>query len=373
MEQPLRTPTLTKIRQAIKWHNLPIPRAVPRPIAFRGLPVSSYGFHAKLFCKDIVKRCQHHCIPLHIPPHRYVETAGETLKSVLINFRYLHDDNRCICASVPREELTADAIAESGHLVLAGSDIDKVFGHTNGISTANTGCAVVPTEKQFCLNISQAITDHLQYHKVESATVDRMTQLSQQWASTMWRKVDHQSYFSREQVHALKQKSQGWIWGCEDHKHSRLVAYCPALHHLLFTRTFDEVPEVFQQEFGSVATMAQYINKQSKDAIRRRYTWIFRRRRRLLPGAYVLPKRKKRFGKARCIITYRSTQLEKLQRGLGRLLLDITNEVVGRNSFECPTTDAVITGLKTFAINSPESSCILIEADDLEGFFPSPS
>ena len=101
-----------------------------------------------------------------------------------------------------------------------------------------------------------------------------------------------------------------------------------------------------------------------------------------LPSTYVLIKRKKEFEKARSIIGYHAYFMAKIQRALGRVILDLLELTFGCASFNCPSIDHVMGKLRQFSRmvddawsasrSKPTKIQVEIHADDLAGFFPSP-
>ena len=98
-----------------------------------------------------------------------------------------------------------------------------------------------------------------------------------------------------------------------------------------------------------------------------------------LPSVYVLIKRKKMWEAARSIIMYHRFFGAKILKVIGRLLLEMTAELLGHRCFNCPTITSLMEKLRQWNIDFnrlhsqlPGSTVDFdIAGDDLVGFFPS--
>ncbi len=71
-----------------------------------------------------------------------------------------------------------------------------------------------------------------------------------EWALEEWGKhvkcLESRLSVSDEAVREIRARCGMLIWHCEDHRYTRLVAYCPNLYARLVFSTFFEAPAVFR-------------------------------------------------------------------------------------------------------------------------------
>ena len=116
--------------------------------------------------------------------------------------------------------------------------------------------------------------------------------------------------------------------------------------------------------------------------VRTKCSWAFRGlSASTLPEGYCIPKGKKGFTSARCVIAFGGHVLAKLHRAVGQVLAEISELVFSELTFNATTTVGAIECLKLFqqrlqAINvdNPTAAhdwAVELFNEDLKGFFPS--
>ena len=109
----------------------------------------------------------------------------------------------------------------------------------------------------------------------------------------------------------VQQQLPSGIIHCEDHFPNRLMWYCPTLcnHRAPTTTPLTHHFDVF----ASITTLLHD------------YTWAFKQWG-CVPQAYILPKRKKKFGKGRPIVAFLDTMGRKLWESLADVLQLMTQQ-----------------------------------------------
>ena len=206
------------------------------------------------------------------------------------------------------------------------------------------------------------------------------------WAHTQWNShvpaarergsTTHASL--REVCHSYG----GLVWHCADHKHTAFMGYLSKLYARLLEKkkTLFETPDVFVVEDTTIADAHVAICTLLLKSVRTFCAWAFRKEcPQLLPSGYCFPKEKKGYTSARPVIPFAGYFLQRLHRGVGIALADVTKDVLGNFKFSSPSTQSAIGTLRRFAKTSSEKlgeqgdgAAITSINEDIASFFIAP-
>lgn len=401
--EPERGVAKGKIAAVMKKRCLVVPREVTAPFVFPGL--RSPGFHAlvKRFLGAVLSDLKDACLPFHAPKASLVEgkwvtveqllfTASQALQGFAPNRR-----PRCTCAALsPRTspEARSGPVGEDGrsHVVASGVDFLGICKGAQSVALANSREAVLPSARRVAQALQPSVLRFCQRNQISLGPIggqDGLAQRTQAFArqlhSEMGREV-REGVLREADVRALGQVAPEAVWYCEDHKYTRVVAYCPALFDELVRKTYLENTEVFLLERLSAEDATRFVENSVPSEVRRRCQWAFGRvkkhklkdKLKVLPTGGIIPKGKKRYTTARPFVSFHRNFLRRLHQSTGCAMRYMIAKVVGSAALDVPNTEAAVKRMAAFNLRlkrlarAGEVPEVKFDNSDLEGCFTSP-
>ena len=161
----------------------------------------------------------------------------------------------------------------------------------------------------------------------------------------------HTQRYREDSIKHLQELFQHGIWGGEDKCTARTHLFCPLLVFNMLQTTFcDEA--IFTQTLMEPEEATGIIKQSLPADIKKACAWAFRHSEQkepvYLPEAFVLPKAKKSFQKARPLIPATGHWLKKLHTVTSRIIGDLAHERYGAKSLNVGTTMDAVKILRCF-------------------------
>ena len=213
------------------------------------------------------------------------------------------------------------------------------------IAVSNTKEVVLPSRQHYIERATKDILSFLHLNHVSLGVIGGPKEIRKvvlEFCNRSWetfQQSPHDSIGEPRAVQAgcdeLQEVVKGAIWHCEDHKASRLVAYCPVLYAEIIKRTFFDEHDVFREEATTPWEANAALKAALPKGLQQSSRWAFPKlcKEVALPKAYQLPKRKKEWLVGRTIIPFANFFLQGLHRACGRVLGEMMKEVVSSYSF----------------------------------------
>ena len=344
----------------------PPPKGVAPLLTF---PLGHATFQAELrrFLRECISKHREQTIPFHPPSTKVVFRRHPQIQQVLCNWRNTHhrwvpdQPPPCTCQHL---RTTHYPRLFHGHIAAPLSELlpDQRCLKFSGKST------LFPKVGQLHTQQIQAIQRWHKRNQLPTPSTDD---------STLNTFINHQiqqhlaAAHHHINIHIIKQIQQqlpAGIIHCEDHRPNHLLWFCPALYHATITNTFTDT-NIFTISQAPPLTVHMETQQQLKDMLPN-YKKHFGDWGKI-PGAYVLPKRKKQFQKGRPIVAFVQPAAKALWQTLSDLLGALCRQACPHSFGDGDATSQLrqLTAFIQQTTNDDET--YQLHDQDLAGFFTS--
>jgi len=190
--------------------------------------------------------------------------------------------------------------------------------------------------------------------------------MTNQWEEHV-QECKHLDLYDHKKAKQLKKLFQQFIIQCEDHEANKMCIYCPKMYLTLHEETLRDI-NVFKVHEITPSVLHEIILEQIPPQLRKTYKWGINTKASL-PSSYIFPKKKKKYKKARPVITFYKTQLSKLWKAFGKLIYDMTRKVFFNTFHNKSTTQTFETLHEFLKKNKKILKQLVWHNDDIKGFF----
>ena len=390
LEEPRQSFCKGKLNSILRQRELPLPKPTT-PCITPFLPHQSYGKVVKKTLRELIQVMRHGSVPLFAPTVCVVEGKWKTVQEKLCNFKAWTTTfkpksvPKCICCQLPSLEGVS---AVDGHLAAKGSQLVQFLNLDREESRVVLGSlqnTLAPTLKETCRRFCSDVVKFCTANGLNINLVgglnkleDRLTKIAaNEWHCSVEAGIFNE-WVQSSAVDSLREKLQGVVWHVEDKKSQQLVAYCPELYHKLLYKTFINSPEVFKLERLSVIEASSAVQNLLPQSVIKSCKWVVpggspSTPTVLLPQAYILPKGKNGFCKARPLVPFARYWLRDLHRAIGLILMHITDSIKRGLHFSVKSAIDASSCLRLFnkqlKMSMAEDDSLEIDNQDLVGFF----
>ena len=259
------------------------------------------------FLRNRVTEAKHsHTIPpLHLPSTKLVCKKHPPLQQILHKWGQAHttwqpnQEATCTCAQL-QSAASPDHIYNN-HIAIQLAEFQPQHSFLAYSGKGN----ILPKHSQLA-HLTRSIRSWRRHYHIPFNSAATKQFVNQQLAQHR----DHdRKHLNIQMIKHVQQQLPSGIIHCEDHFPNRHMWYCPALYNQAISATFLDA-DAFRTSTTTPLTH-HFDVFTSITTLLPDYTWAFKQWGRI-PQAYILPKRKKKFGKGRPIVAFLDTIGRKL-------------------------------------------------------------
>ena len=259
IEQPKRSKLAREITEAMKWKGGHIPHS-PSALKIPQLNTPDFAKSLHSLLKTTRQLSLGHCLPCHAPPVSVITSAWPSIQNTLWNHLSPPDPQLCQC-DILGQNVPEECRSPDGHIILWGHHLAN-FAKVDKMATiCSSKEAVFPSKMQWFRQVEKSWTKYLDRNMIDHAIRPQITKEVEAWATQQWESHNGTSTHSKSNaVRDLQKLASTMVFHCEDHKATRLVAYCPALYKRLCDETFAD-PNIWRKENLTVKEAIKHLKK----------------------------------------------------------------------------------------------------------------
>ena len=359
---------LRAITSALKFKGFGSPKFY-RPLRAPFMAHEHYRQELRACMRSYITASIHAVTPFHVPKSTVVFPRHPRVSQALYNhkdaLRQWAAGNAPTCQCELLQRFAPEAPKFGGHVAASGDQFQRHMSTLERqVLSGSSADTYFPSKPTMWSLFHDAWTSWCRANDLPGPPQQLQATFDIMWAA------HHQAAASRYHcnlVDAIKVKTKGAIWHCEDHHPRSSICFCPVLYHTMLDGTFCN-PSVFQEVKTGFESDLRTVQQAAKRALQRRYPWAFRRQTKV-PTAYALPKRKKDFQAGRPIVSFIDAFMRPLLEATSRLLQRIC-AIAFPGSFARGDVYQLLQQLREFLEQAAEGP-LHCRNQDLAGFFTS--